>query len=145
MCPVASCVFCFVFLLMLHSCHIIFSTLHSMFITRLKNSFTHRRSTLMTTLQALSLCSPLTSSSVLFLPHLLPIFFFWACFNQTFLIGPAGLRTMSNKALAGTVSDALHAFPTPAGSVVTVALSGPALLTIPCNNREGLRLSLTKC
>lgn len=72
---VSCCFLCFLFWLMLHSCHIIFSTLHSMFITTLKNSFTHRQSsTLMTTLQALSLCIPLTSSSVLFLPHLLPIY-----------------------------------------------------------------------
>ena len=61
-----------------------------------------------------------------------------------FLIGPAGLSTMSNRALAGTDPDALHAFPTPAGSVVTVALAGLASLRIPYNNREELCLSLTK-
>lgn len=57
-----------------------------------------------------------------------------------FLTGPAGLLTMSNRALTGTGPDALHAFPTPAGSMVTVALAGSASLRIPYNNREGVVL-----
>lgn len=40
-----------------------------------------------------------------------------------FLIRLAGLWTMNNRALAKTDPDALHAFPTPAGSVVTAQLS----------------------
>lgn len=97
---------------------------------------------LSTSFHAILLC-PFRSCPFLFgLVSSLP---FWVCFVQMFLIGPAGLWTMSNRALAGTDPDALHAFPTPAGSVVTVALSGLlALLTIPCNNREGLCLSLSK-
>lgn len=97
---------------------------------------------LSTSFHAILLC-PFRSCPFLF--GLVSSFPFWACFVQMFLIGPAGLWTMSNRALAGTDPDALHAFPTPAGSVVTVALSGLlALLTIPCNNREGLCLSLSK-
>lgn len=53
------------------------------------------------------------------LPFSLPSLdlFFWV------LIGLAGLWTMNNHTLAKTDPDALHAFPTPAGSVVTAQLS----------------------
>lgn len=88
------------------------------------------------------------SSTVLSLPFpsspLVSSLLFSGCVIWMFLTGPAGLSTMSNRALAGTDTDALDAFLTPAGSVVTVALSGLALLRIPCNNREWLCLSLTK-
>lgn len=60
-----------------------------------------------------------------------PPLFFWVLFIRMFLIGPAGLSTMSNRALAGTDPDALHAFPTPAGSVVTVALTGVGFIENP--------------
>lgn len=51
---------------------------------------------------------------------------------------------MTNRALVRTDPDALHAFSTPLGSVVTVALAELGSLRNPCNNRDGLCLSLTK-